>query len=100
MLILTRKPGETIRIGDNISISVLGVSGQQVRLGITAPEAVEVHREEIYQRIQAGVNQGGIRCIPDSQVQGQSSQAPAAEQDGATPAAPPPPRQHEERFQL
>ena len=53
MLILTRKSGETIRIGNNISITVLGVSGQQVRLGITAPESVEVHREEIYQRIQA-----------------------------------------------
>ncbi|VVO24444.1 carbon storage regulator CsrA [Pseudomonas fluorescens] len=55
MLILTRKPGEVIRIGDNISITVLVVSGQQVRLGIEAPAEVEVHREEIYQRIQAGV---------------------------------------------
>lgn len=53
MLILTRRAGETIRIGDDISVTVLGVSGQQVRLGITAPENVEVHREEIYQRIQA-----------------------------------------------
>ena len=53
MLILTRRAGETIRIGDDISVTVLGVSGQQVRLGITAPESVEVHREEIYQRIQA-----------------------------------------------
>lgn len=57
MLILTRKPSETIRIGDDISITVLGVSGQQIRLGITAPESVGVHREEIYQRIQAGVPQ-------------------------------------------
>lgn len=53
MLILTRKPGETIRINDDISILVLGVSGQQVRIGVTAPESVEVHREEIYLRIQA-----------------------------------------------
>ncbi|VVO21891.1 carbon storage regulator CsrA [Pseudomonas fluorescens] len=53
MLILTRKPGETIRINDDISITVLGVSGQQVRLGIEAPKEVTVHREEIYQRIQA-----------------------------------------------
>jgi carbon storage regulator len=53
MLILTRKPGETIRINDDISITVLGVSGQQVRLGIEAPKEVAVHREEIYQRIQA-----------------------------------------------
>lgn len=54
MLILTRKTGETIRINDDISITVLAVSGQQVRLGITAPRNVEVHREEIYQRIQSG----------------------------------------------
>jgi len=53
MLILTRKPSETIRIGNDISVTVLGASGQQARLGITAPESVEVHREEIYQRIQA-----------------------------------------------
>jgi len=55
MLILTRKPSETIRINDDISVTVLGVSGQQVRLGIAAPDTVEVHREEIYQRIQAGI---------------------------------------------
>ena len=55
MLILTRRPGEVIRIGDDISITVLSVNGQQVRLGIDAPESVQVHREEIYQRIQAGV---------------------------------------------
>lgn len=54
MLILTRRVGETIRINDDISVTVLSVSGQQVRLGVTAPASVEVHREEIYQRIQAG----------------------------------------------
>lgn len=59
MLILTRKSGETIRIGNNISITVLGVSGQQVRLGITAPAEVEVHREEIYRRIQAEQQEKG-----------------------------------------
>lgn len=61
MLILTRKPGETIRINDDISITVLSVSGMQVRLGIAAPEAVEVHREEIYERIQARVPKAGQR---------------------------------------
>ena len=53
MLILTRRVGEIIRINDDISIQVLSVSGQQVKLGIVAPEDVAVHREEIWQRIQA-----------------------------------------------
>ena len=52
-MILTRRVGETIRINDDISIQVLGVSGQQVKIGITAPTDVAVHREEIYLRIQA-----------------------------------------------
>lgn len=53
MLILTRKPNETIRIGDDIILTVLGVSGQQTRLGITAPPGVAVHRQEVYERIRA-----------------------------------------------
>ena len=53
MLILTRRVGETIRINDDIRIQVLSVSGQQVKIGITAPDDVAVHREEIYLRIQA-----------------------------------------------
>lgn len=52
MLILTRKLGESITIGDDIKISVLGVHGRQVRLGIEAPPSVVVHREEVYVRIQ------------------------------------------------
>lgn len=52
MLILTRRAGETIRINDDISIQVLGIYGQQVRLGITAPADVAVHREEVYELIQ------------------------------------------------
>ena len=52
MLILTRRVGETIRINDDISIQVLGICGQQVRLGITAPADVAVHREEVYELIQ------------------------------------------------
>lgn len=52
MLILTRNIGETLVIGDNITITVLGVSGHQVKVGINAPKEVSVHREEIYQRIQ------------------------------------------------
>ena len=53
MLILTRRVGETIRFNDDISIQILSVSGQQVKIGITAPEDVAVHREEIWKRIQA-----------------------------------------------
>lgn len=52
MLILTRKVGEAIRIGDDIEITTLGIKGNQVRLGISAPKDVSVHRKEIYDRIQ------------------------------------------------
>ena len=51
MLILTRREGETIMIGDDIEVEILSVKGNQVRIGITAPEEVPVHREEIYDRI-------------------------------------------------
>ena len=53
MLILARRVGEIIRINDDINIQVLSVSGQQVKLGIVAPETVAVHREEIWKRLQA-----------------------------------------------
>lgn len=52
MLILTRRIGETIMIGDDVTITVLEVKGNQVRLGIKAPDDIAVHREEIYQKIQ------------------------------------------------
>ena len=53
MLILTRKPGESIHIGSDIVVTVLGIQGMQARIGISAPPAVDVHREEIHHRIQA-----------------------------------------------
>ena len=52
MLILTRKVGESLRIGDDVSVVVLGIKGNQVRIGVDAPKSVSVHREEIYNRIQ------------------------------------------------
>ncbi|RCW95339.1 carbon storage regulator CsrA [Marinomonas foliarum] len=53
MLVITRHPGETINIGDDMEVTVLGIQGTQVRIGITAPKKISVHREEIYKRIQA-----------------------------------------------
>lgn len=52
MLILTRRPGEVLRIGDTVEVVVLGIKGNQVRIGVVAPDDVAVHREEVYERIQ------------------------------------------------
>ena len=53
MLILTRRVGETLMVGDEVTVTVLGVKGNQVRIGVKAPKHVSVHREEIYERIRA-----------------------------------------------
>ena len=53
MLILTRRVGETVMVGDDVTVTVLGVKGSQVRVGINAPKHIAVHREEIYERIKA-----------------------------------------------
>ena len=53
MLILTRRVGESVIIGDDVVVTVLGINGNQIRMGINAPKSVSVHREEIYQRIQS-----------------------------------------------
>ncbi|TNY96624.1 carbon storage regulator CsrA [Vibrio parahaemolyticus] len=60
MLILTRCVGETLMIGDEVTVTVLGVKGNQVRIGVNAPKEVSVHREEIYMRIQAEKGNGNV----------------------------------------
>lgn len=60
MLILTRRVGETLMIGDQVSVTVLGVKGNQVRIGINAPKDVAVHREEIYDRIKREDDEGSV----------------------------------------
>ena len=59
MLVLTRRPGETLIIRDNIRVTVLDVSGNQIRLGVTAPREVPVHREEVAERIRAEAANSG-----------------------------------------
>lgn len=73
MLILTRRVGESLVIGDNVNVTVLGVKGNQVRIGVNAPRDVTVHREEIYQRIQGedtpnNGNGGGGNTLASSAV--------------------------------
>lgn len=60
MLILTRRPDESIMIGDDVIVKILGVSGNQVRIGVEAPKSTAVHREEIYERIQ---NEGQKKAV-------------------------------------
>ena len=59
MLVLTRKPGQSIMIGDGVEVQVLSVAGEKVRLGITAPRDVSIFRNEVYDRIDSENNRGG-----------------------------------------
>lgn len=61
MLILTRRVGETLMIGKDITVTVLGVKGSQVRIGVTAPRDIAVHREEIYERIHSQEGEDGSK---------------------------------------
>jgi len=81
MLILTRRIGETLIIGDDVNITVLGVKGNQVRLGINAPKDVSVHREEIYLRIQQEKN-GVSHDDSDSDSEASDSQEDADDNVG------------------
>lgn len=62
MLILTRRVGETLMVGDDVTVTVLGVKGNQVRIGVNAPKDVAVHREEIYDRIRKENETGTARA--------------------------------------
>ena len=68
MLVLTRKPGQSIIIGDGIEVQVLSVAGEKVRLGITAPRDVDIFRDEVYQRIEAEAagSLNGSRDVEDA----------------------------------
>jgi carbon storage regulator len=68
MLILTRRVGETVMIGNEVTVTVLGVKGNQVRIGVNAPKDVAVHREEIYERIKREEDQESRSSAPVAKI--------------------------------
>jgi carbon storage regulator len=85
MLILTRRVGETVMIGNDVTITVLGVKGNQVRVGINAPKNVAVHREEIYERIQREQEDAPDADAREPECNGNVQPLPASA--GSAPAA-------------
>ena len=77
MLILTRRVGESVVIGEDVTVTVLGVKGNQVRIGINAPKHVAVHREEIFERIKSGRTAGDNAGNSDSEAPATRETLPA-----------------------
>lgn len=77
MLILTRRTGETLMIGNEVTLTVLGVKGNQVRIGINAPKNVPVHREEIYERIKRQTGSGVVGTLDETR-QAEAAQLPSS----------------------
>ena len=81
MLILTRRINETLNIGDDIQVTVLGIKGNQVRIGINAPRDVPVHREEIYQKI---LQEDGSDVAPKNAAESETTEVVAAQEEQIT----------------